>query len=275
MAKVAVVTGSNKGIGFACVRALCKQMKPDSAVYLTARNPDLGKTAVAELEKEGLKPRFHQLDITNQKSVEALRDHLKKEHGGLDILINNAGFAFKVKDPTPPAEQAKVTCEINYFGTAMVFDILSPILRSHARVVNVSSLGGKWTADRSEETVKQVYRDAGTREELDAAVHKFIELMASGEAEQYGYKKPSAYGTSKLALCVLSRIQDKEIQKDSSRSDIHVYSVCPGHVQTSMSSFGGSKTPDEGADTPVWLALEGTATDAGEFFSDGKVVKYL
>ena len=52
--------------------------------------------AVADLEKEGLNPRYHQLDISNQQSVEALRDHLKKEHGGLDILINNAAMAFKV-----------------------------------------------------------------------------------------------------------------------------------------------------------------------------------
>ena len=47
--KVAVVTGSNKGIGFAIVKKLCQQF--DGVVYLTSRNEERGKAAVAELEK--------------------------------------------------------------------------------------------------------------------------------------------------------------------------------------------------------------------------------
>ena len=90
------VTGSNKGIGFAAVRALCKQLD-NGVVYLTSRNEERGKEAVAKLNKEGLKPQFHQLDIDDRTSVERLRDYLKKTYGGLDILINNAGIAFKVR----------------------------------------------------------------------------------------------------------------------------------------------------------------------------------
>ena len=61
-----------------------------------ARNPDLGHKAIAQL-KEELTPeefskiRFHQLDITDEASAIKFRDHLQKEHGGIDILINNAG----------------------------------------------------------------------------------------------------------------------------------------------------------------------------------------
>ena len=47
--KVAVVTGSNKGIGFAIVKQLCQQF--DGTVYLTSRDEGRGKAAVAELEK--------------------------------------------------------------------------------------------------------------------------------------------------------------------------------------------------------------------------------
>ncbi|KAH9513989.1 NADH-cytochrome b5 reductase [Bulinus truncatus] len=92
--RVAVVTGSNKGIGFAIVRALCKQF--DGDVLLTARNVDLGKNAVEELEKEGLHPRFHQLDLNDHSSVTKLRDFLKANYGGLDVLVNNAGIAYSV-----------------------------------------------------------------------------------------------------------------------------------------------------------------------------------
>ncbi|CAM5079399.1 unnamed protein product [Eretmochelys imbricata] len=81
---VAVVTGTNKGIGFAIVRALCKQFTGD--VYLTARDPGRDQAAVAKLQEEGLSPLFHQLDITN---------FLKEKYGGLNVLVNNTGFWFK------------------------------------------------------------------------------------------------------------------------------------------------------------------------------------
>lgn len=90
---VAVVTGSNKGIGFAIVRALCKQFQGD--VYLTARDPGRGQEAVAKLQEEGLHALFHQLDIDDLQSIRALRDFLKEKYGGLDVLVNNAGIAFK------------------------------------------------------------------------------------------------------------------------------------------------------------------------------------
>ncbi len=65
-----------------------------------ARDEGRGAAAVAALEKEGLKPRFHQLDISDGASITALRDHLTKTHGGLDLLVNNAAIAYKVSDAT-------------------------------------------------------------------------------------------------------------------------------------------------------------------------------
>ena len=77
------------------MRALCKQLD-NGVIYLTSRNEERGKEAVAKLNQEGLEPKFHQLDIADQASVDRLRDHLKETYGGLDVLINNAGIAFKV-----------------------------------------------------------------------------------------------------------------------------------------------------------------------------------
>ena len=45
--------------------------------------------------QEGLEAKFHQLDINSRESIEKLRDFLKEEYGGLDVLVNNAGIAFK------------------------------------------------------------------------------------------------------------------------------------------------------------------------------------
>ena len=65
-------------------------------LYSIARDETRGKEAVQELEKEGLHPHFHQLDIENTDSVEQLRKFLADKYGGLDILVNNAGMAYKV-----------------------------------------------------------------------------------------------------------------------------------------------------------------------------------
>ena len=92
--RVAVVTGSNKGIGLAIVRSLCKKF--DGDVVLTSRDEGRGNEAVAELkEKEGLNPVYHQLDITSRDSIEGLVTFIGDKYGGLDVLINNAGIAYK------------------------------------------------------------------------------------------------------------------------------------------------------------------------------------
>lgn len=88
------VTGGNKGIGFAIVKALCQEF--DGNVYLTARDTNRGMSAVSDLENQGLKPKFHQLDINDDSSVAKFHDYLKDTYGGLDVLVNNAAIAFKV-----------------------------------------------------------------------------------------------------------------------------------------------------------------------------------
>ena len=93
--RVALVTGANKGIGFAIVRDLCRQFQGD--VVLTARDEARGRAAVQQLQAEGLSPRFHQLDITDLQSIRALSDFLHKEFGDLNVLVNNAAIAFKSK----------------------------------------------------------------------------------------------------------------------------------------------------------------------------------
>lgn len=93
--KVAVVTGANKGIGLAIIKGLCKAgFKGD--ILLTARNEKLGQEAIAGLQSEGCKNEiFHQLDICDQGSSLKLKKFLEEKYGGLDVLINNAGIAFK------------------------------------------------------------------------------------------------------------------------------------------------------------------------------------
>jgi NAD(P)-dependent dehydrogenase (short-subunit alcohol dehydrogenase family) len=61
-----------------------------------ARNIDNGTKAVDELKKLGLDPRFYQLDIESQESINSFAKYLKDTHGGIDILVNNAAIFINV-----------------------------------------------------------------------------------------------------------------------------------------------------------------------------------
>jgi len=268
--KVAVVTGSNKGIGFAIVRGLCKQFQ--GHVYLTARDEGRGKEAVAELEKEGLHPKFHQLDIEDTKSVDKLKQFLKEKYGGIDILVNNAGFAFKAAATEPFSEQAQVTVGINYWGTLNVCNALFPLLRSHARVVNVSSFVSLMTLNKCSADLQKQLRACKTVDEVSAFMKKFVEATKKDEHKAQGWPE-SAYGASKIGVTLMSVIQQHDIDQDKSRSDIIINAVCPGYVDTDMSSHKGTKTIDQGADTPLYAALLGAGEKEprGKFISDRQV----
>merc|ERR1712136_288716 len=137
MNRVAIVTGSNKGIGFSTVQALCKSFTGD--VFLTARDDEKGSAAIKLLQEKGFNPKYHQLDVTCPNSIKELRRSMESKYGGIDVLINNAGV--KLADPTPLGVQAKVMFETNYFGTQQTCDILLPIIKDHGRVVNVADKG--------------------------------------------------------------------------------------------------------------------------------------
>ena len=93
------MTGSNKGIGNGIVELLARHYKsdPDWHIYLTSRNEKLGLEAVKVMEGKGLSVKYHQLDITDEASRKRLAEFLKANYpDGINILVNNAGIAYKV-----------------------------------------------------------------------------------------------------------------------------------------------------------------------------------
>uniref|UniRef100_A0A8C8W4Z3 Carbonyl reductase [NADPH] 1-like n=1 Tax=Peromyscus maniculatus bairdii TaxID=230844 RepID=A0A8C8W4Z3_PERMB len=122
--QVALVTGGNRGIGFAITRDLCRKFSGD--VVLTARDEARGQAAVQQLQAEGLSPRFHQLDIDDPQSIRALRDFLLEEYGGLDVLVNNAGIS---TDLIHFYIQAEAAMKTNFFGTRAVCMELLPLIK--------------------------------------------------------------------------------------------------------------------------------------------------
>ena len=89
---VVVVTGANKGIGLALIRRFAKL---GLTAVLTARDATKGNEAVNSLKAEGLRNvDFHQLDVTNPRSVATFTSWLRQRFGGLDILVRLALLYF-------------------------------------------------------------------------------------------------------------------------------------------------------------------------------------
>ncbi|KAM6922268.1 carbonyl reductase [NADPH] 1 [Lycodopsis pacificus] len=268
---VAVVTGSNKGIGLAIVRALCKEYQGD--VYITARDVGRGQEAVESMASEGLKPKFHQLDINDPKSITTAAAYFKDKYGGVDVLINNAGIAFKAADTAPFSVQAEVTLKTNYFATRDMLTQFLPLIKAGGRVVNVSSFVGARTLNKCNTALQQRFRSEDiSEEELTGLMEQFVDQAKKGEHEKGGWPD-TAYGTSKTGLTVLSMIHARRVSKERPNDGILVNACCPGWVRTDMAGSKAPKSPDEGAITPVYLALlpPGATEPHGKFVSDKEV----
>src|SRR6185436_10747803 len=88
-AKIVVVTGANRGIGFEISRQLAKR---GTQVIMTSRNFQSGQSALEKVKTENPTATFHPLDVTDEKSRTVLAGFLTKQFGRLDVLINNAGI---------------------------------------------------------------------------------------------------------------------------------------------------------------------------------------
>jgi len=273
MTKVAVVTGSNKGIGFAIVRGLCKKFEGD--VFLTARNEERGTAAVKELQKEGLSPKFHQLDITDHSSIVRLRDFLMEKYGGLDILINNAAIAYPVNSPAPFAEQAEVTVHTNFTCVLDSCDVLFPILRPGARVGHVSSFASMFALKKCSAEIQKAATSPSSIDDIVQLLAKFVQAAKEGNHEALGFPN-SAYAMSKLGLTAITSLQQKTFDTDE-RPDIVVNACCPGYVDTDMSSHKGHLTIDQGAENPLYLALlpPGCVSPKGNFIQEKRIIAWV
>lgn len=227
---------------------------------------------MSELNKMQLHPKFHQLDIDDLQSIKRFRDFLKSSYGGLDVLVNNAGIAYKASSTAPFSEQAEVTVKTNFFGTLDVCKELFPLLRPHARVVNLSSMCGMLKRIPGKEIKERLRRPDITLEELCGLMNEFVEAAKEGKNEEKGWGR-SAYNVSKVGITVLSFIQQREFDADP-REDLIVNAVHPGYVDTDMTSHKGPLTPDQGADAPTYLAMlpPNVKSPKGEFVWNDRTV---
>merc|ERR1712156_40604 len=259
MGRIAIVTGANKGIGLETCKALAKsgQFK---TVYLTSRNVELGQAALKALETAGMEPnilKYHQLDIADQNSISTFSEYIKNEHQGFDVLVQNAGFAFKHAATEPFDVQAEKTLEINFWGTLNMMKAFYPIAKQNARIVNVSSMVSQSSM-------------FGFRPKWGNPIAKELHSVNIDLTNEKSGWPQTAYGVSKLLVNGITRVYAKQARNDG--KGILVNCCCPGYVITDMSSHSenATKIPVQGAETSVWLSLlpPGLSGPQGTYVAD-------
>ncbi|KAJ6937985.1 (+)-neomenthol dehydrogenase-like [Populus alba x Populus x berolinensis] len=264
---IAVVTGSNKGIGL----EICRQLASKGVlVVLTARDEERGLEAVKSLKVSGFSDVvFHQLDVVDDLNSNMFRQPQQVNNAGVlgsgVKAEDRKNFSYSVEDITGPdaVSQKKfvnqtyeitVSClRTNYYGTKHLTEALIPILEqsSSARIVNVSSTLGKLKFILNEKAKKELGDvDGLTEEKVEKLVEDFLEDVKNDLVETKHWPPLfSAYIVSKAALNAYTRILAKKYPK------IATNAVCPGFTNTDINDSTGIFTVEEAARGPVMLAL--------------------
>nr|WP_314429049.1 SDR family NAD(P)-dependent oxidoreductase [uncultured Brevundimonas sp.] len=118
--KTALVTGASSGMGKAIARQL---IKDGYRVYVAARSVE----KMSDLAALGAVPL--RMDVTRNDQVEAAVQTILDEVGGVDVLVNNAGFGLYGAVEDIPLEEARYQFEVNLFGAARLTQLLLPAMR--------------------------------------------------------------------------------------------------------------------------------------------------
>ncbi len=233
---IALVTGANKGIGKEISRQLASK---GVHVLMGSRDTQRGDEAAASLRSLGLPVEFLQIDVTSQRSVDSAAAEVEQRYGRLDILVNNAGIAI---DWAPALELSvddiQKTFETNLFGVFRVTKAMLALLRNsrHGRIVNMTSGNGSF-AFSTNPSVPLPDRSTGL-----------------------------AYSSSKAAL----NMATLRLANGLKSMGIKVNAADPGFTATDMNQHRGTRTVEEGAATPVRLALlPDDGPTGGVFGNDG------
>ena len=204
--RVAVVTGTNSGLGFVTARELARA---GATVVMTSRDPARGADAEQRLRAAvpGVDVRLESLDLASLASIRAFAGRVLATYDGLDVLVNNAGVMAIPRATT--ADGFEMQLGTNHLGHFALTGLLLPALvkRPGSRVVTVSSTAHK------------------------AGAIKFDDLL--GHKSYFSWR---AYAQSKLANLLFAY----ELQRRLAASDATTISVAahPGYASTNLQAVG-------------------------------------
>lgn len=231
--QIAVVTGSNRGLGYAIARKLGQQ---GIKVVVTSRREAEGLAAKEQLISEGIQADYHPLDVTDSESIQQLANWLKNTYGKVDILVNNAGVnpSGQVEEAdllTAQAETILSTFSTNVLAVIQLCQALIPLMKqqNYGRIVNVST--------------------------------EMASLSLMGEDH---YPIAPSYRISKVGLNAVTTILAKELQA----TNVLINAYSPGWLKTDMGGSNAPFTAEEGAETALYLATLPQGGPQGKFFAE-------
>lgn len=233
--KIALVTGANRGIGL----ETCRQLgRLGHVVLLTSRNVEKGRKSVESLRSEGLDVRHGLLDVTDRDSIAECVRRVERDFGHLDVLVNNAGIMLDSSKRGASIFQAEAWLLRETFDT----NTLGPLLVAQAFMPLMR----------------------GARCGRIVNVSSGMGQLSGMDGEYPGYR------ISKTALNAVTCILARELDG----TGIKVNSACPGWVRTDMGGSRAPRSPEQGADTIVWLATLPDDGPSGGFFRDRESIPW-
>ncbi len=249
--KVAIVTGSNTGIGKETARGLAKR---GATVVLACRDAQKAEAARDDIARSTGRTDVTAipLDLASATSIRAFAESFRKEHTRLDVLVNNAGVWPSARTTTK--EGFESTFGVNHLGTFLLTHELMPILRESApsRVVVLSS-----------------------------ALHYRGEMVWDDlQFERRKFSGSTAYSQSKLANVLYTVALSRRL----AGAGVTVNAVHPGVVATELSREFPKVlvkiaslfmlTPERGADCSLFVATSPElAKVSGEYFEKSRAKK--
>ena len=245
--KVVLLTGATSGLGLAAAEGFARL---GATIWLPARSEQRGERARAQIEARapGSDVRVARCDLSDLRSVRRFAELLCGETRRLDVLVNNAGTL--ASERTLSVDGIELTFATNVLGPFLLTNLLIPLLEQSkpgGRIINVSS-GGMYTQ----------------RIHLDDL-----------QMEHERFDGPVAYARTKRAQVILTELWAERLRD----TGVVVHAMHPGWadtpgLQSSLPRFYGLtkrllRTPQEGADTIVWLgAAPEPARSSGGFWHD-------
>ena len=140
-ARVAVVTGAGRGIGFGIAETLCRA---GAKVVIGELDEEKGKEAREQLRAEDHDAEFVPLDVTASNSCAGLVEKVMARHGRIDVLVNNAGIVRLHKSEEMPEADWRIQIDVMLTGVFLCTQAVARVMMEHRRgsVVNIASIGG-------------------------------------------------------------------------------------------------------------------------------------
>ena len=172
--KVALITGGYGGMGRASARLFAKE---GATVFIAGRNQERGDALASEINEDGGKAHFVELDVVKQDQWDAAIGLVKEQAGALHILMNIVGSNALVRLPKIDIDEWNKIFEINVTGTLRGIQTCAPLMRESGggSIVNIGSVAGitgnfstgysssKWALEGLSRSAAYVYADWGIR----------------------------------------------------------------------------------------------------------------